>query len=265
MLSTDVYSSNYPQLDIEFINTEPYPVTVGWTLTSNRKPFSIGPSSTLSHEKRLLNRKILSSALETDEELMVYVDQVHGDDIVILDPNFTRGSNIDSVDVGDAIISKIPGSQLNLSLADCAGILIYHPPTMTIAAVHSGWKGTKYSITEKTIKSFARLNDIRVAKLVGDLIIWFTPSASSEKYEVGEEFREYFPKSTYKKNHKLFYNNRQEIRNRLLLLGCKTENIIEAPGCSITETKYHSYRRDHNESGRMNAFIRLDKKAKLIV
>ena len=87
------------------------------------------------------------------------------------------------------------------------------------------------------------------------MLLFLPPSASVDNYEVGEEFLDYFPNSIIKKNDNYYFDNKNEIINQLLNCGCLIENIESINECTIVDKRYHSYRRDKNDSGRMSAFI----------
>jgi YfiH family protein len=258
MAAINKHIAHYPGVDIEFVHTKDLPVIIGCTHTSEEKPFSIGPSYNMDADKKYENQKKLAQILKTDLEKMIYINQVHGDGVYVVDKDnpFPTDGKMGGVGEFDAAISRLPGSQLNLSIADCGGVMMYHPEDRAIAAVHSGWKGTKAAITEKTLMRMAAERDKK--EYVKDLKVWFMPSASGEAYEVGEEFKEYFPETTVMKEGKCYFDNRKEIKRRLYSYGITEENLYDYGECTISKNCYHSFRRDGEDSGRMNAFIKLE-------
>lgn len=252
------HTAHYPELDIEFINTKGVPLIIGCTLTSEEKPFSIGPSDTMDKQKRNDNQFLLSKMLKTSPDKMIFLKQKHSSDIFEFydDEAFPSVAPMEFVGEYDAAISNVSGSQINLSLADCAGVILYHPKSNKVAAIHSGWKGTKKSITEKTLDRMA--GDSGIVQFAKELLVWFMPSAAGENYEVGKEFKEYFPNSVHVKGDRLYFDNRKEIERRLLSMGVKKDNIFHPDTCTISDKRYHSYRRDGDKAGRMNAFVKLE-------
>lgn len=74
------------------------------------------------------------------------VKQVHGTRVVFLD------DPLDEVIEADAMVTRTPGLWLGVQTADCLSILMVHPSSQTIAAVHAGWRGTTSGIIQKVVK-----------------------------------------------------------------------------------------------------------------
>jgi len=107
--------------------------------------------------------KRLSDQLGITEPVTSY--QVHGDAILVIQkPPVPRPT-------GDALITRTPNLPLMVKVADCQGVLIFDPKTRTIAAVHSGWRGSAQNIVGKTITRMAELG-CRPA----DLLVAVSPS-----------------------------------------------------------------------------------------
>jgi hypothetical protein len=187
----------------------------------------------------------LSKHINVDFNKMVKQSQLHSDIVLIVNENIKQES--------DAMITNQHGLILNISIADCAGVLIYDPANRVVAGVHSGWRGTKQKIVTKTIQKMTK----EFTSKPRDLLVYLSPMASVEYYEVGEEFLNYFPNTTIKKNSKLFFDNQLEIKNQLLELDVQLNKIETADICTIENHDYHSHRRDNVKSGRMSAFIGL--------
>ena len=161
--------------------------------------------------------------------------------------------------VRDGMICFEKGIILCVSLADCAGVLIFDPVKNIISALHSGWKGSKLNITRKGIE---------IMKNHGsnpkDLLVWISPSASGEKYEIGEDVAKHFMDSECliplnplfaKGKTKYLFHNKFQIKKQLIVCGVNVDNIEISQICTINDIEYHSYRRDRQLSGRMAAFI----------
>jgi YfiH family protein len=153
----------------------------------------------------------------------------------------------------DALVTATPGIFLAVSIADCVPVFLFEPVIRSVAAVHSGWRGSKQRIlaeAEQTMHSEYGANS-------ADMLAFIGPCAGGCCYEVGEEVAsqfndEFVIRDQGKKPHldlKAF--------NRALLIasGLKEENIEVSPDCTICNTLYHSYRRDGARSGRMYGVI----------
>lgn len=213
---------------------------------SDFKKISYFETSFFDSQSTKLSRKLLESSYENEITRFYYQKQIHSDIIIVI-----NSGNIDLKAESDAIISNTPGILFNVSVADCQAILMYDSVNKVIAAVHSGWKVTNLNIVGNTISKMKDTYDTKTK----DLLVYLSPSACVDNYEVGKEFTSIFPDTTIRIKGKYFFDNRKEILKQLLESGVLKNNIESNKECTITNNRYHSYRRDKNTSGRMSAFI----------
>lgn len=206
--------------------------------------FSISKGKTYNQQQIDNFRKILAEQLGIPFEHFKLQKQIHCSECGDIDSK-------SGIAETDAMITNAKGIVLGLSLADCAGILVYEPITKVVAAVHSGWRGSKERIVEKTIKKMI----LEYNCIVSDMLFYIAPSACVYCYEVGEEFFCYFPETTIRRQGKPYFDNKTEIINQILAVGAKRSNIETSPICTIEDISLHSFRRDKSASGRMCAFI----------
>lgn len=223
--------------------------------------FSISPAGVFNEEEASNGRKYLAEILNkkyTSVKKVIFQKQVHGDKIEIVDSNSIEGLGQER-EVRDGMICFEKGIILCVSLADCAGILIYDRKKEAVAAIHSGWKGTSLNIAGKGIELLKKYGSNP-----NDMQVWISPSASGEKYEVGYDVAKYFidsdciiplNPSLVNGEKKYLFDNKLMIKNQIKSAGVKEENIVVSEVCTIKDAEYHSYRRDKNMSGRMGAFI----------
>ncbi|TAL70681.1 MAG: peptidoglycan editing factor PgeF [Bacteroidetes bacterium] len=234
--------------------------------------FSISPAGDFYVKEANNGRKYLAEYLKKKYpsiKKVIFQKQVHGDKIEIVDSNSIEGLEQER-EVRDGMICFEKGIVLCVSLADCAGILIYDQKKEAVAAIHSGWKGTSLDIAGKGIELMKKHGSNPK-----DMQVWISPSASGEKYEVGYDVAKYFidnegnhlnpplkkvaiiPLSPplIKGKKKYLFDNKLQIKNQLISAGVKEEYIEISEICTIKDIEYHSYRRDKNLSGRMGTFI----------
>lgn len=224
-------------------NTALFP-NKGFTLSHN--------GITNSEFKR--NLQIFSDFLGVQVSDIRFNHQIHSDKIVIADHDF-------KIEQADALITNRQNIVIYVKIADCAGILIYEPTAECVAAIHSGWKGTKLNIAGKTIKELQKQYNAKPS----NMLVYISPMASAKNYEVGREFFDYFPKDVlYENNNKLFYDNLKMIISQLVAAGIKSENIEYSVLCTIDNNDLHSFRRDKENSGRMAVYIGLKKRSILV-
>jgi len=110
---------------------------------------SFGLGDKAAHVKE--NRQVIARALGSND--LVYAQQVHGDQVLILNPeNFV--SDVDSEQVlgtGDALVTDASGKFLTIQLADCQSILLYDATRRVIANIHSGWRSIIRNIAGRTV------------------------------------------------------------------------------------------------------------------
>ena len=88
------------------------------------------------------NRKKFFADLGFTEQQVAHSYQCHSDKIlVVTSPIVAEGY--------DALITNQSDVYLSVTVADCTPILIYDPPTGSLAAIHAGWRGTVDGIVEK--------------------------------------------------------------------------------------------------------------------
>ncbi len=207
--------------------------------------FSVNPSKNVSEQQVLEYRQTLASFLEIEYENFIYQKQTHSDIIRLVNKN-------DIEDYSDGLITNEKGIILCIKVADCCAVLCYDPVTQSIGAFHSGWRGTQKKIVIKGLKMMVNYLDVDVA----NILIYLSPCASVSCYEVQEEFLSIFPETTIKEpDGRIMFDIKAEINSQLLSIGIKKENIEISPFCTISDNRFHSYRRDKERSGRMVAFI----------
>ena len=98
------------------------------------------------------NRNRISRVIEGHD--LVFVKQVHGDQVVILNRGNTEsyGGIHQAFGTGDAIVTDVSGKLLATQLADCQSILLYDPIRHVVANVHSGWRGSIKNIIGRTVR-----------------------------------------------------------------------------------------------------------------
>jgi polyphenol oxidase len=208
--------------------------------------FTISSAKIADSDTVLSNRIFLANEIGINFSNMIFQKQVHGDYIRYV--NSKSDDNIES----DGMYSNQIGIVINISIADCAAVLIYDKNKKVICGVHSGWKGTSLNITGKAIQILKN----EFVSNPDDILVYISPCAGGDKYEVGAEVAELFPRSIKpKENGKFLFDNKNEIYLQLIEEGILEKNIEISDICTISNTDFHSYRRDGDNSGRMSAFI----------
>lgn len=208
--------------------------------------FTVSNAEIANDEEVLHNRRILANELGVDYSKMAFQKQIHGDKIRYI----SQGA--DNTLESDGMMTDCKGMIISISIADCAAVLIYDPIKECICGVHSGWMGTKLKICTKAISMMIE----KFKSNPSDLIVYVSPCAGGDRYEVGREVADFFPRSIQElPSGKFLFDNKNEIRLQLIECGIRKNNMEISEICTISDESYHSYRRDGIKSGRMSAFI----------
>src|SRR3972149_6415020 len=92
------------------------------------------------------NRRRYFSVLGLDPSRIVRVRQVHGNDVLVVDPGLAGREQfprllVDDDYLYDAMVTDVPGFGLTISTADCLPSFLADPRRRVIGAVHAGWRG----------------------------------------------------------------------------------------------------------------------------
>ena len=213
------------------------------------------------------NRSLLVRHFGISIERLVTVNQVHGDDLLVIDepnPDYSHFLKVDC----DGIITNQPGVMIGICLADCIPVLLLDPVRRVVAALHAGWKGTAAGITAKGVKALVKLFDSDPR----DVLAAVGPGIGACCYEVDAPVMEAFRKSG--QDTSLFAADKglgkfrldlpEANRQQLLRAGIPEDNMEVGKLCvSCNRELFFSYRRDGGETGRQMGFIMLkDRKEK---
>ncbi|QKF82183.1 multicopper polyphenol oxidase [Halarcobacter ebronensis] len=124
------------------------------------------------------NRLELANKFSFDIKKLISMNQVHGDNIVIVDEN---SPNI--IDKCDAIITDKKGLTLMVMVADCIPILMFDKFKGVIAAVHAGRNSTFQNIAKKTA---LKMRD-EFGSILENIEVVMGPSIQKCCYEVDEK------------------------------------------------------------------------------
>ena len=80
----------------------------------------------------------------------VYLKQVHGNTVAVLDGVATGGAPCLPGEA-DAVVTDRPGYLLTILVADCQAVMLYDPVRSVIANIHSGWRGSIANIIGRTV------------------------------------------------------------------------------------------------------------------
>lgn len=196
------------------------------------------------------NRERLGRELGLGEQRLVWMEQVHGRSIAVVDESTTS-----PVPVTDALVTTVRDLGLVVLTADCVPVLLSDEEAGVIAAVHAGRVGARIGIVPRVLDVMVEQGaDIsRIGAFLG-------PAASGRQYEVPAHMQadveKHLPGSattTVRKTPGL--DIRAGIRAQLLAAGVPA--VAMDPRCTIEDRTLFSHRREA-PTGRIAGVIWMD-------
>lgn len=123
------------------------------------------------------NRARLAGALGLAGDHVVWMNQVHGDHVEVVD-----APRSDSFDDTDALVTATPGLALAVVTADCVPVLLADARAGVVGAVHAGRVGAAMGIVLRTLETMDSLG-----ARVEDVSVLLGPAVSGSHYEVPEQ------------------------------------------------------------------------------
>ena len=125
------------------------------------------------------NRSRVARELGVPEDRLVWMNQVHGAGVAVVD-----GPQAGAVPGTDALVTAAPGLVLCVLVADCVPILLADTETGVVAAVHAGREGVRQGVVPAALSAMASLGARarHVTALLG-------PAVCGACYEVPEEMQ----------------------------------------------------------------------------
>lgn len=188
----------------------------------------------------------LVAAVSADR--IVQVKQVHGSETVL--GSAVTGAGAEA----DAIVARAAEGPLavGVRVADCVPVLVADESSGDVAAIHAGWRGVVAGVVQSAL---GRLDGRRLVAAIGPCI---GPCCFEVGRDVGDAIARSAPGArvvvaAYR--DKAFADLRAAVRAQILAAvpECRVEDV---PGCTKHEAaRFHSFRRDGANSGRMLAAI----------
>lgn len=223
--------------------------------------------------KRPFNFNKLTSKEEITKQFQEIEKIVNYKFTNIIRPHQTHSSNIkivnnnnlnDNFDDVDGLVTNLKNIALTTVVADCQAILLYDKKNKVIANIHSGWKGTLNKIIINAINTMIKEFNSNPK----DIEAYICPSILKCCFEVDIEvvnmfkenfndIEEFIYKGQIKDNKQKYYIDTVAInKNEMKKIGLLENNIHTSNICTMCNPdKYHSYRVDHDKSGRNLALI----------
>jgi polyphenol oxidase len=207
------------------------------------------------------NQRRLAEAVGVDAARLHQARQVHGSVLLTADGD-PAGMLVREA---DALVAE-PGSghAVMVRVADCVPVLLGDPASGRVAAVHAGWRGVEAGVVAVTVR---RLVSSPAAGEVNGLLAAIGPCIGACCFEVGCDVAERIASASAsgvvvrRTEDKAYVELRAAVRAQLGALGLADAAVDDVPGtgregCTRCDaSRFYSYRRDGDASGRLAAVI----------
>lgn len=197
------------------------------------------------------NRELAAKALGLEPDRVVFMNQVHGVDVAVVDGP-SGSADIPSV---DAIVTTRRGLGLAVLTADCVPVLLADPVAGVAAAAHAGRPGMVAGVVPAAVRTMVELgaDPVRIVARTG-------PTVCGRCYEVPEAMRADVAAVEPTAYAETSWGTPSVdvcagVHAQLERLGVHDRE--QSPVCTLESHDHFSYRRDRT-TGRLAGFVWLD-------
>ncbi|MET9389161.1 peptidoglycan editing factor PgeF [Streptomyces sp. NPDC006624] len=198
------------------------------------------------------NRGLAAKSLGVEPDRVVWMNQVHGADVVVVDEPWGSSRQIPSV---DAIVTTRRGLALAVLTADCVPVLLADPVAGVAAAAHAGRPGMIAGVVPAALRAMTDLgaDPSRIVARTG-------PSVCGRCYEVPEAMRAEVSAVEPAAHAETSWGTpavdvSAGVHAQLERLGVRDRE--QSPVCTLESHDHFSYRRDRT-TGRLAGYVWLD-------
>jgi len=201
------------------------------------------------------NRESFLRTIGVKPDDLVCLKQVHGKKIFLAKDTDKGQGAVDyntAIADCDGIITREKGLPLAVFSADCLSVFMLDVRNNICAVIHAGWRGSKEKITLSAVNILKN----KFFSNPEDIICGFGPCIRNCCYEVGEDFRDYFPDCIEERQGRLFLDLIKVNSQQLLSAGVLEKNISDSQICTSCQNEdFFSYRKEGQSAGRMMSVI----------
>ncbi|MGW0612188.1 peptidoglycan editing factor PgeF [Streptomyces sp. NPDC002788] len=198
------------------------------------------------------NRDLAAKSLGVEPDRVVWMNQVHGADVAVVDGPWGSSSEIPSV---DAIVTTRRGLALAVLTADCVPVLLADPVAGIAAAAHAGRPGMIAGVVPAALRAMTDLGaePSRIVARTG-------PTVCGRCYEVPEDMRAEVSAVEPAAYAETSWGTpavdvSAGAHAQLERLGVRDRE--QSPVCTLESRDHFSYRRDRT-TGRLAGYVWLD-------
>ncbi|MFJ8919540.1 peptidoglycan editing factor PgeF [Streptomyces sp. NPDC102415] len=198
------------------------------------------------------NRARAARSLGLDPDLVVWMNQVHGRDVAVVDGPWGDTRDIPAV---DAVVTARRGLPLAVLTADCTPVLLADPAAGVAAAAHAGRPGLVAGVVPAAVEAMIALGaePSRITAHTG-------PAVCGRCYEVPEQMRAEVAGAVPESWSETSWGTpavdvTAGVHAQLAELGVTDRH--SSPFCTLESGDHFSYRRDRT-TGRLAGYVWLD-------
>ncbi|MEV6328215.1 peptidoglycan editing factor PgeF [Streptomyces sp. NPDC051909] len=200
----------------------------------------------------LANRARAADGLGLDPARVVWMNQVHGADVAVVDGPWSS----DEIPSVDAVVTATRGLALAVLTADCVPVLLADPVAGVAAAAHAGRPGMVAGVVPAAVAAMTRLgaDPARITARTG-------PSVCGRCYEVPEAMRAEVAAVEPAAYAETSWGTpavdvAAGVHAQLARLGVR--DVSDAGVCTLESRDHYSYRRDRT-TGRLAGYVWLSR------
>ncbi len=214
--------------------------------------FEMSFNGSIDDKYVLENRIKLANYLNTDLNHMVATYQQHTTNFLkVSTKDGGRGiyCRDDAFYAYDAMYTRDKNLWLWTFHADCCPVLLYCSKQKIVSAIHSGWKGTVGEIVGKVTNHLIENENVDP----NEIYAYIGPSINQENFEAKDDIIDLVKQMSFdtssfytlKDDGAYLLNSKALIKQQLLNLGVKDEQITVSPLCTIKNNDlFFSYRKE---------------------
>lgn len=198
------------------------------------------------------NRELAAKALGVEPGAVVWMNQVHGRDVAVVDGPWRDQSDIPCV---DAVVTARRGIPLAVLTADCTPVLLADPIAGVVGAAHAGRPGLVAGVVPAVVEAMTELG-----AEASRIIARTGPAVCGRCYEVPEQMRADVAAVESAAHSETSWGTpavdvTAGVHAQLERLG--VTNREQSPVCTLESEDHFSYRRERT-TGRLAAYVWLD-------
>ncbi|MFD7460989.1 MULTISPECIES: peptidoglycan editing factor PgeF [unclassified Streptomyces] len=197
------------------------------------------------------NRELVAKSLGLHPRLVVWMNQVHGNEVAVVDGPW----NVEHVPQVDGLVTAGRGIALAVLTADCVPVLLADPVAGVVSAAHAGRPGMVAGIVPAAVAAMVRLgaDPSRIVARTG-------PAVCGRCYEVPEAMRAEVAAVEPGAYAETSWGTpavdvAAGVHAQLERLGVHDRE--QSPVCTLESQDHFSYRRDRT-TGRLAGYVWLD-------